>query len=332
MPLFVFKVGTKFGLFDESGKIILPPSYKWLYRSRGGIVTGSVSDDTAILIDVESFRQKRLEGIHDVGQCSPAGLISIVDSAGLVGFVDRKGTVRIEPQFNWASDFDCFGATVKRRATDQYHRRINADGTEVGELWRSVIPFHPDGNGSGARIDWGGINMVSIDAYGNRRSKECFKQVWRKHEGLTPVAIDDNWVGFLDEDDRLADKFEASFIGNHFQDGRVPVQIDGDKWGLMHKDRRWVIDPLYDVIEGIGEGRYMVGNRDERENPVVRLADSEGNIVSDRWFNEIGFFHEGWAETTTYQYLPDREEPEFRTTYISRFGDELFPPNEGSLS
>jgi WG containing repeat len=327
MPLFVFKAGTKFGLFDEAREVVLPPSFKWLYRSRGGIVAGSVSDETAILIDFGSQEKKLLQGIQDIGPYSPAGLISIRDCNKLIGFIDCKGVVKIEPQFEWASDFDRFGATIKRNATDKCLRRINTDGVEVGEEWLSIVPFHPLGNGSGAHVDWGGINMVAIDAYGNRRTKECYKQVWRKHEGLTPVAIDDEWVGFLDEDDRLADKFEGSFIGNHFQEGHVPVEINGEKWGLMHKDRSWVLDPVYDVIEGIGEGMYMVGHRDERENPVVRLADSQGNIISDRYFNEIGFFDEGWAETTTYHYLPDREDPDFKTAYINREGVELVPPN-----
>jgi hypothetical protein len=177
----------------------------------------------------------------------------------------------------------------------------------MGRDWLNIVPFHCNSRRSGARLDWGGENMVLIDGFGEQVSNNRFKQVWRENEGLVPVAFTDEEVGWIDVDGSTVDRFKANFIGNHFQNGLVPVQSPSGKWGLIDTKFNFVFDPMYDLLEGIGEGRFMIGNRDEKGDNSVQLADSQGNFLSGEFFDLIGFFQVGFAQVWRYEYLPDEE-------------------------
>src|SRR5690606_28734766 len=135
--------------------------------------------------------------------------------------------------------------------------------------------------------------MVLIDGQGHQISTEVYVEVWQEHEGLTPVKLGESKVGWLDTDGKLVQSTTAPAIGNHFESGLVPVQHSNEKWGLMNQRLEWGIEPQYDVIESVGENRFLSGGRDQMENTEVQLIDGCHNIFGNHRFEWIDRFFEG---------------------------------------
>jgi hypothetical protein len=325
--LLPIKIGGRFGFCDRRGNQVLEAEYVYGSQSSEGIAVATNFAGNLVLIDASKLTARELPEFADNG-CEFSNKLLSVRPHGEdqpTGFIDREGTVVIEPQFDFARNFDRCGATVRMKRGDMAERRIEPLGKPVGEPYLAIGFFHPKGLFAGAHIAWGEGGEVIIDGSGNRVGKRTFDIVWQEHEGLIPVRYEWGLVGWLTTDGQDVHRLAADAVGNHFESGLVPVEELGGKWVLMNAEGKWVVDPPFDVIESVGPGRYLIGHRDADEDPTVRLADARGNILADEVFESIDRFSDGIASVWRIKHHHTDRDNVMEFNFIDMDGNVLLP-------
>lgn len=326
--LFPFVENGQFGLRRADGSHAVEPKYRRASRSTNGISTACDSLGQLVLVNVSDLSQHICAGFEgSPGGAFCHGRIAIrpmTEEQPMDRYVNAVGVQVIANEFAHGRNFDCCGATVKVGHSDKVVRRINFDGDFVGNAYLTIRPFHPAGKQCGATVAWLPQRMILVDGLGEQIGREVFAEVWQEHEGLTPVKVRDNRVGWVDTEGSLVETLPAQAIGNHFESGLVPVFSSNEKWGLMNRRLEWVIEPLWDVLESVGENRFLAGSRDHDENTRVRLIDGCGNLFGQHSFEWIGRFQEGVAQV----YRLPLKNAEFQGVnefnYIDMQGNLLF--------
>jgi hypothetical protein len=324
MKLLAFRVGELYGLADEQGKEVLPAQFAYANESVGGLVVASSVKRHLVVIDSSTLAMRECRGWDRAHFAFRYGLLGVrtrLDPESPVGYVDRNCDFVIAPRFAWASSFDRTGATVKINREDKVERRIDRDGVVMGEAFPQILRFHPEGLYCGACIRWENRGEVIIDGTGRRVSERAFCEVYQEHEGLIPVVFEWGSVGWVNVKGEDVHRLRADGIGYHFQSGLIPVEEENGQWGLMNVGGEWVVDPEFDVVTPVGQNRFAVGHRNDREEASVRLADGQGNLLSDQVFDSIAPFSEGVAQVWRTKGRDD----ELEFNYIGFDGKLLFP-------
>lgn len=328
MKLLSFKMGEQYGLADLDGKQVVEPRFRYANESHEGFVVASSDNDDLIILDTSTLTTRECRGLEADDFRFSKGLLSarrrLVEHAP-IGYVNHNGDMVITPQFAWVSAFDRSGATVKIGREDMVERRIDRDGNVKGQAFLQIRPFHPDGLYCGACIGLGDDGMVIIDGGGHRITDRTFDVVWQEHEGLIPVVFEAGWIGWVNVKGEDVYRLWADGVGNHFESGLVPVEEKNGQWGLMNVDGQWVVHPEFDVVESVGHNRFMLGHRDQREDPSVRLADGHGNFLGNHAFGRISRFSEGVAQVWRVSAVHDDRDYEYEYNYINLNGELLLP-------
>lgn len=322
--LLEFRRKGRIGLMDEFGNTIVQPEFRYASCSIDGTVEVSTFTDGFGFLDSTSLELKMVPGWQSSGVLAN-GLVAVRRSGGTYddpeGYMDVNGELIIEARFIGAGSFDKFGANVGIFGNPNVRHRIDFSGKVLGDEFSQIRPFHTNGMACGAQLqssNW----MVPITATGMRIGKNVYKTVWQEHEGKIPVEFENDVVGWLDIDGKVMAKFRAFGIGNHFQNGLVPVQnFEGD-WGLMNTAEEWVVDPAFDYIEAVGDNRFASGNRHSPGNLRMRLFDSQGTRIGEHEFGMIYRFYEGFANVE--MAIPSDEGAEYGyapSNYIDRNGN-----------
>lgn len=325
--LFPFKDGELYGLRQANGVRVCPPQYQFVGESEHGIAVATLSHGGLALIGVPYhvvWSTQKFELAFGVFSHNRLAVRRVGDDEELEGYVDQDGKLAIPCRFHSAGTFDRLGATVTVNRGDMEVRRITFEGEFQGDSYLAIRPFHPDGHYCGATVAWEHPGMVLVDGRGHCISKQRFIAVWQEHEGLIPVQIEQDLVGWLDIRGKLLKSLRAAGIGNHFESGLVPVQSFDEKWGLMTANGEWAIEPCWDVVESVGKNRYLAGYRDANEDTTVRLIDACGNVFGTSTFEWISRFDEGFALVSR---LPKREvefEGQTQKNFIDMRGSILF--------
>lgn len=163
------------------------------------------------------------------------------------GFINEKGEIAIEPQFDNAyfyfSDDVCFASVDGRKGL------INKEGVFISELPDSVAWLYSFNKGKSAvRFNNGTENIV--DKNGALLLDQQYKKI------IIDDDEDDNlffWVQKFDGKWSIADE-NGGFIGefcdsvSSFNQGLCPVKYN-EKWGYMNTEGELVIDTIYDVAK-----------------------------------------------------------------------------------
>jgi hypothetical protein len=258
-------VDGKAGFIDSRGRIVIKPTFK----DTGGFFNG---------------------------------LAPFEDYNGKWGFIDKKGTVVVEPVYDWAFGFYSGGDLARVQLGGKWGY-INAKGEQV------IKPQFNDAGGfrEGLACVEIGKKYGFIDLRGNSVIEPQFDSPSMFFEGLAAVMID----------------IPAPLPG-------FTAQKD-HKWGFIDKTGNWIIPPTWDGGLSFYAGmarvwKHLGHSKENREGflidktgkvvwdensftirsysadtMVVRmegadglnLADRNGKRITERMFDDIGFFSEG---------------------------------------
>lgn len=182
------------------------------------------------------------------------GIALIEDENGLKGFIDKKGRVIIEPQYDEASDFKSgFAVVLKKEFEKKYWQIINKKGEIIYELSSETYETH---NLISSSL-LGFTNSVNSDSWGfiSTNGEEVVKPS-RDYYNVRPV---------------LFNKF---------------IYSDGSKIGVAGIKGERVLPADYDDIEHSGKNHFLVKkgdvwyivNKENKETGSSDFTEHTGNI------------------------------------------------------
>jgi hypothetical protein len=142
-------------------------------------------------------------------------------------------------------------------------------------------------------------------------------------EGLAPVSIPQQKIGFIDRTGKvaLAPQFDQKFDREQgvFSEGLAAV-ARGDKWGYIDKTGKWVIAPQFDHAQPFVEGLAAVEFRRGDAHPSLwGYIDKTGKLVIKPQFEEVANFQNGLAVV--------RRENDGTWSYIDKTGKLIWQSN-----
>lgn len=214
-----------------------------------------------------------------------------VRSADRWGYVDAKGKWVVKPELKWAGDFSEGLADVKSAGLAGYMN-------ESGEL---VIPY---------RYKWagrfsGGLAAVEVDGkwgYMDRTGSMAiapkFSCAEEFSEGVAVVMVDRKTEeGYFTSDFAYADRtgnvifggMEQMVVGGRFSCGLAPIPVE-EGVGYIDRTGAVVIRPKYEDASSFSEGLavFAVGGK-------YGYIDTKGNVAIKAKFDYADDFHEGLA-------------------------------------
>jgi hypothetical protein len=195
----------------------------------------------------------------------------VVVKGGKYGCIDHNGTVVVQPQFLWGTNFEDGFATVYVCG-----RSVSMD--ESGKL----VHLRP-ANKHELRPRRRGERVGFVDVSGQFRINAIFDEALPFSDGLAAVRVGDLW-GFIDTSGRqvIAPLFKSAF---YFIEG-VATAETGDGYVLIDKTGA-ILARGFEQLHGIvAEGRVPVGRDhkygylDLRGNVAIPLTYDDGNSFS----------------------------------------------------
>jgi hypothetical protein len=227
----------KWGVIDSTGKVIVPPTYDFIYRTDGGFSKVGVGNRTSV----------------KDGSLTPSG--------GKWGFIDRNGKVVVPPIYDnvyWNSqEKDFFKAELggKYGLLDQTGKvilepRLSAIGKFNEGIAAAAIGGTRNKQGYLVGGKWGAIDangktIVNFiyDLVGNCSDGAMFVNIGGTTEGNEVRG--GNW-GFVDRNGNPISELKFKSV-RQFSEGLAWV-FDGENWGAIDKTGQFYIDAKYNQV------------------------------------------------------------------------------------
>ncbi len=327
MVILPFQDGKLYGYRNLMGEVVVPPKYAFASESHEGFAVASADNETRSLVILNSAGAEVFcsDQITPSGSDFSHGLLAAQpgpDDASVsklpIGYLTPQGEWAIEPRFSNAFAFDQYGACVQLKRGGRWSR-IDREGNLLGQHYKHIWAFHPEGNYTGANLgameavqtnvlspDWKPVpsidlGWVVVDRYGEIAYERKFNQVELERGGLIPVTYEYGLVGWINTDFKTVFETHADGIGHFFESDRIVVEKPYGKYGLMNPQGEWVVPPEFDRIHPVGPNRFAMGHTvglyPEDNEPIieVRLADKDGHFLSEDSFSHIYEYNEGVA-------------------------------------
>ena len=201
---------------------------------------------------------------------------------GLFGYIDKTGKVVIEPRFDVAGPFhEGFAEILVGQKTGVVAR--NGDIVLQPQFKRS-IPLNDD------------IILVQNGIYSSSMDTE-FTTLGTAF-GLYGLPMSRGTWGLyrLGEGWLTADSYEFKPFGKSLW--ARDMSAENPLFGVMRIDGKWLVQPAFDAVQGLQEGRAVVSvNVGERQRPrlLSGAVDAEGKVVIPLRYDRLTFWVEGYA-------------------------------------
>ena len=188
------------------------------------------------------------------------GIAWVVESGGPLTAINKKGEVLFElKQAKTACAFHD-GVAAFSNTEDLWGLVSNTGNIVVEPQWTDVIPMVVDG-------------LIAV---------KVLKSGWCLADRDGKIVSDYyQRVGLHNND------YEESVLQNYVQalhQGRIPVQDDNNKWGIIDREGNIVINPQFDDI-------YLDGkNYIFKKGRMYGWCDEDGQYLINPQFGEVGFF------------------------------------------
>ncbi len=208
---------------------------------------------------------------------------------GKYGYINSKGEMVIQPQFDRANKFNNGLALV-----------------EIESKNMSDIPNHYDyALGKKGYIDKTGKFVIPPN---NFDFAEDFS------EGLAGVSIKEHKefnssYGYIDVIGKIVIKPQFQTVGK-FREGTADVRMPNGKWGVIDKEGKFIITPIYDGVvpfsENIGIGGIIKNKKSTPFDQKISdfesvFYDRSGNIIVHSKYFAFGLFNDGLVLIVTEQ-------------------------------
>jgi hypothetical protein len=298
LPHLTVARNNKYALCSPHGDLFGGFDYCDAHQSSGGISLASKTGRDLFIINPAESSVKLADGFSQVSRMVSKGVfVAKSDRRNDLNytFVGINGVQRNDQLFALARNFDQYGASVQVKSRTSDWQRVNLDGEFFGDSFPSIGYYRADSKHTGARVTGRDFTIINENAVS--ATPERFKFVGTECDGLIPVAFTNETVGWLD--DRLDKVLEIPglYIADHFADQTIPISLDGDKWGLMSTEGRWILEPAFDELYSIGEGMYVICENHEQIQSR-RIVNTCGNQLSDFRVGLVSEFVDGYAEVT----------------------------------
>lgn len=247
----------KYGYIDKTGSIVIEHRY-------------DSAEDFSEGLACVGYRIKKEDADEEIVKRQywrfdpnfpPFGFGEVQDSVHLYGFINTKGEVIVEPQFDSAKAFSEGMSLVEIGDKCGY---INRSGEIVIELRSDWMPGDFSEGLAVVSVD---EEYIFIDKQGEVAFPERFAYADGFSEGLALVKVDGK-RGYIDRTGRMIIKPQFKYARG-FCEGMAAVEING-KWGSIDKTGSVVIEPQFDSAYWFHEG---IG--------IVRIVEKWGLV--ERW-------------------------------------------------
>jgi hypothetical protein len=203
---------------------------------------------------------------------------------GKLGFIDKSGTIIIQPAYDSGRSFNEGLVPVRQQGKWGF---LDAHGTMViqpqfDDAYAFVEGLAPVQLGSGSNAQWGFIGKD-----GKYVINPQFKQVSYFHGGLAPVNVNGEW-GFVDKSGAMVIKPRFGSAAA-FSEGLAQVNLAG-KWGYIDKAGNEVIKPQFESTHPFSERLAQV-----KSGGKYGYIDREGKFVINPQFDLASSFKHGFA-------------------------------------
>lgn len=206
-----------------------------------------------------------------------AGLYPVVQG-GKVGFINKSGEMKINPQFEEAHFFSEGLAAVAISGT-------GANATPNA----NASPFEMGGSGD---MKWG-----YIDTSGRFVINPQFNAAYDFSDGLAAIVNKDNKLGYIDKTGSfvITPQFDAGGMfgsmnfGVNFHEGMAIAQA-GDKSGFIGKDGKFAINPQFEDATPFYDGLAAV-----KQGGQWGYIDKKGSFVINPQYDDAAPFINGLA-------------------------------------
>lgn len=234
--------------------------------------------------------------------------LALVKFNGKWGYINELGTEVISPKYDGHRDFKHSVAVVSIE-DDNYNRKyglINTKGEEIVPLQYDYISDFSNGLAS--------VNKDDKYGYINLKGKETIPLIYSRalsfigNYAVVQKHIDSvgNKYGFIDKSGTPKTSFKYDWIDDDYEHGLVKVGMlpaNSDKYsvGLLDKNCKEVIPPIYDRVEVINKNLIAV-----KKKSLYSLASIDGTILDTPKYDGV--------------FMHTRKEPMVRVKLNNKYG------------
>lgn len=268
---------SKWGYIDKEGKYLINAIYTSATIFQEGIAWVTTENSAPIAINTKGetiFTMQQADNVVIFSEGLAA--FSIADSTDTKwGFVDKKGIVKINPQFKSVKGFFNGKCAVENKEGKWGY--IDEKGKLLINYQFDNAYKFIDGKAAVYSDDKGGI----INEEGKYLINPQFNLIF--NDGKMFIVQQDGKIGWVDE--------KGNFIINpQFEDGNLFSNSDysaiksGDQYGYIDTKGKIVINPQFDNAFPFVGGKAIVSSGDK-----IGVIDSEGKYVVNPQFDGISY-------------------------------------------
>ena len=276
----------KWGVITKSNQSLFPCQYDSISPFAEGIALAVANGARFYLYN--TGKVKALPSTYEFGEFSD-GFARIRDTKrGKWGYVDVKGNIRVNPQFDTASDFKAGHAVVTLKGKTY---SINKAGD------KHLLPFNPAqkitvfDNGAGYVENLNGTK--SFFAKGFKLTPGEYKEINDFSDGFARVKSLNGNIAYLNEDGAVALRISGYSDSGDFNEGKAWVKRNS-LYGFINKSGALVIDTLFSYASNFnnqlayvakGQRQGVIKQRVQNDTfPIldiseIKLVDANGNNI-----------------------------------------------------
>lgn len=203
---------------------------------------------------------------------------------GLYGYMDEDGNIKVEPEYEFCTDFqDGFGIARDKDGFEQY---VDINGNMSEKYDYHALGFFSEGVAARKVRDYkenekqhafGGIEGIVkvFDKEGNIVTDEEFEDVYGFAGGIAKAVTLNGKRVYINKEGEHLDIPRGAEIENHFYSGYLSIRQNG-KETLYDNKLNKVSDAEYAPIIDVCDG-FVIAMRDGK----ISAFDFQGNVVLD---------------------------------------------------
>lgn len=243
--------------------------------------------------------------------------LAAAKSDDLYGYIDKTGAFLIPPRFQEAGDFDRNGYAIVREGD---RGLIDKKGNYVIKPEYSYLRLRDDGvyimEGSGK------LKIGCLDPKTDVHIPAQFQHIGTFAKNGLAVVVEDysGPIGYIDRTGRFVIQPQFYSAGDFGDNGLAPVRTEKDGlYGYIDKTGNFVIQPQFDWARSFGTLSVAFVSKDGQD----AMIDSQGNFLLEpqEHLNLWGFAEDGLSRA----YCPEGY------TVIDRTGQPLFDQHFDSI-
>ncbi|QAA35159.1 WG repeat-containing protein [Clostridium manihotivorum] len=269
-----------YGFINEKGEVVVEPQFLGLLPASEGFIPfyredgyGFISYDGKISKTFTEFRAFEFYG----------GL-SIIESDGLYGFMDKNLNIIVNPYYDGAMNFSDGLALVEKNGKKGY---IDTKGNiRIPLQYEEASSFS-----EGLAVICYNHKMGYINTEGDVVINPIFSRCGLFSEGLAIYEIDGKY-GYLDKKGNIVIPPEFD-MAESFSEG-FAIVMKNKKLAVINKKGEYVTGFLFDYSLGFSEERCAVG-LDKKGQEVWGYINTLGKPSSEFRFDNVSYHNEGLA-------------------------------------